>query len=144
MKRLSLLLLVASLAGTALLTGTARASDKTSCGSKVISDWYDNGRIDRVYPTVCYRQALRHLPLDVDEYANARDVITRAMATAIAVQDKQSRHVTTPGGTNPAGTTQTSTNPNVVPPPTSSGGGNPPGTANSHADPLLTKAIKRL
>jgi hypothetical protein len=148
-KRLSLALLVASLAGSALLVGNARASSLSPCGNRVINDWYDNGRIDHTYPIQCYRDALHHLPTDVLQYADAKDVITRAMALAISAK---ASHQQPPGG----GTT-TSTSTNQTPTSTTGsnggsgpGGGsgsNPPGsssTPSSHPDPLLTKAIKRL
>ena len=141
MKRLALVLLVASLAGSALLVGSARASSMSACGSKVIADWYDNGRIDHVYPIPCYRQALQHLPLDVQEYADAHDVISRAMAAALV---KPSRVVGPPTGTDTTGTdtTQTTTT-NVSPAGPGGGDGNPPASTKG-PDPLLTKALKRL
>ena len=58
----------------------------------MINDWYDNGRMDRDYPIACYQQALQHLPQDIREYADAQDVIGRALTAAIARQgqNKQS------------------------------------------------------
>jgi hypothetical protein len=143
-KRLLLALLVASLAGTALLVGSARAASLSSCGNRVINDWYDNGRIDHTYPIACYRDALNHLPEDVKQYADAHDVITQAMAAAIAVQQKNTRKS---GGTDTTSTdtTETSTNssgPGVPP----SDNNPPPGSdpASSHHDPIFKNALNKL
>ena len=83
MTRLPRLLLVAGLAVLALTVSAAPAAAKTPCWSRVINDWYDNGRIDHDYPVACYQAALKHLPPDVQEYADAQDVIKRAMTAAI-------------------------------------------------------------
>jgi hypothetical protein len=143
-KRLLLALLVASLAGTALLVGSARASSLSSCGNRVINDWYDNGRIDHTYPIACYRDALRHLPEDVRQYADAHDVITRAMTAAIVAKTSREQHSQSTDTTS-TDTTQTSTNKSgpAVPP---SDKNPPPGTgpASSHHDPLIKNALNRL
>jgi hypothetical protein len=52
------------------------------CWKLVINDWYD-GRIDNVYPVRCYREAINHLPEDVETYSSAKDEINRAMLAAI-------------------------------------------------------------
>lgn len=92
----------AALAAVALVAGVAPAAAKT-CGQKVVDDWYDNGRVDNVYPLSCYRAALKLLPDDVKSYSNAPDEINRALQDAI----RQERDdVTTPGETGDvAGTT---------------------------------------
>ena len=80
-----LLALVASLAVLAsaaialTATGTAAAS---ACGDRVLADWADNGRIDRLYPLRCYRDALDSIPADIRDYADAEDVIARALQDA--------------------------------------------------------------
>jgi hypothetical protein len=55
---------------------TAMAS---ACGDRVLDDWWDNGRIDRVYPHQCYRDAIDSIPADLRDYANVEEVITRAL-----------------------------------------------------------------
>jgi hypothetical protein len=55
---------------------TASAS---ACGDKVLNDWWDNNRIDRVYPVQCYRDAIDSIPADLRDYANVEEVITRAL-----------------------------------------------------------------
>jgi hypothetical protein len=49
------------------------------CGDKVLDDWWDNGRIDRVYAVQCYRDAIDSIPADLRDYANVEEVITRAL-----------------------------------------------------------------
>ena len=46
----------------------------------LLNDWYD-GRIDQTYPVHCYRDALKHLPADVQTYSSAHDDILRALQT---------------------------------------------------------------
>jgi hypothetical protein len=65
----------------AIAAGTAAASGP-SCWKVVVSDWYADGRVDGTYPTVCYEQAIQHLPGDVKAYADAADEIQRAMLAA--------------------------------------------------------------
>ena len=48
----------------------------------MIADWYDNGRVDKIYPLHCYREAIKILPVDVRDYSSARDDILRALAYA--------------------------------------------------------------
>ncbi len=59
-------------------TGTALASG-SSCAQKVLRDWTDNGRIDGLYPSKCYLDAIASLPEDVRTYSSAVDDISRAM-----------------------------------------------------------------
>lgn len=75
--------LLAALAAAALAVAAAPARAAAPCWKELINDWYD-GRIDKVYPVKCYREALRHLPPDVDTYSSARDDINRALANRIA------------------------------------------------------------
>jgi hypothetical protein len=76
-----LLVLVLSAAATLAVAGPAAAA--TECGKKVLADWYDNGRIDRLYPLNCYEEAIDAIPEDLKPYADAEDVITRALQAAL-------------------------------------------------------------
>lgn len=79
LKHLSrLTLVIAALA--VVLPATASAAP---CWNKLLNDWYD-GRIDKTYKVECYKQALRHLPTDIQVYSSARDDIQRALASAVA------------------------------------------------------------
>lgn len=62
-------------------TGPAAAAPK-SCADDVVSDWYGDGRVDKVFPLHCYQQAIRSLPVDVLDYSNAKQDILRALAFA--------------------------------------------------------------
>jgi hypothetical protein len=68
-------------AGTAVAAGAA-ARSKPPCWKVLINDWYD-GRIDGIYAIPCYREALQHLPADVDTYSSARDDIRQALQKRI-------------------------------------------------------------
>ena len=76
------------LAAAALILGLgagvapASAKGKPPCWKTLINDWYD-GRIDGTYPIHCYREALQHLPTDVDTYSSARDDIKQALQKRI-------------------------------------------------------------
>jgi hypothetical protein len=95
----------------ALLTGTSSrpALAKTpSCADQVIADWYDDGRVGKIYPLHCYREAIAKLPPDVLDYSNAKEEIGRALA--FAKQGKPD-----PGGTDPTPpSTSTSTGTNTT------------------------------
>ena len=62
-------------------TGTAAAA--TKCGQQVLADWYDNGRIDKLYPLNCYEEAIDAIPDDIGPYVDAEEVITRALQGAL-------------------------------------------------------------
>ena len=57
-------LLAAVALGLVALAITGTAGSAQSCGTRVLDDWRD-GRLDGTYPVSCYRQALKHLPEDV-------------------------------------------------------------------------------
>ncbi len=74
----------AALLAVALLAGAARpAAAATPCWKALLNDWYD-GRIDQVYPSHCYTEAISHLPSDVQTYSSAREDILRALQSAKA------------------------------------------------------------
>jgi uncharacterized membrane protein YgcG len=67
--------------GVLATSGTAAAAEE-SCAKQVIADWYDNGRVDRIYELQCYRDAVKALPVDVRDYSSAKDDIMRALLHA--------------------------------------------------------------
>ena len=76
----ALLTLVASAFVALAVPGPAMAS---VCGDKVLADWFDNGRIDRLYQAHCYEEAIDAIPDDLRDYANARgDHLARAPGVA--------------------------------------------------------------
>lgn len=145
MTRLPRLLFVAVLAALALSVSAAPASAKgPACWARVISDWYDNGRMDHDYPVSCYQQALQHLPQDIREYADAQDVIGRALTAAIARQGKNKQ------STGPTDTTKrqvgpvVSSNPNDPNDPNNSSAVGPTGDNGDGGKSLFAKAFDRL
>ena len=91
------------------------AAGATPCWKSLLNDWYD-GRIDQTYSVHCYRDALKHLPADVQTYSSAHDDILRALQSAIARQ--KSLH-------KPVG------NDTLVPPENTSGSGGGSGSATT-------------
>jgi hypothetical protein len=85
---------VVALSAIAALSTAAPASSATACGKKVLADWFDNGRIDRLYPLNCYEEAIDAIPDDLRDYADAEEVITRALQAAL-------RGDLAPGGADP-------------------------------------------
>ena len=83
-------LTAAALVGTAVRPAPAQAA--TPCWKLLLNDWYD-GRIDQTYPVHCYREALKHLPSDVQTYSSAHDDILRALQSAIAKQHTEHKTV---------------------------------------------------
>ena len=86
----------ATAASSAAAAGTA-AKSTPPCWKVLINDWYD-GRIDGIYEIHCYRDALKHLPADVDTYSSARDDIKQALQKRIT-QGQQRRRTTTTNAT---------------------------------------------
>lgn len=89
----ALLALIASAVVALAVSGTAAAS--TPCGKKVLADWFDNGRVDRLYPPHCYEEAIDAIPKDLRDYADAEEVISRALQMAL-------RGELDPGGSDPS------------------------------------------
>jgi hypothetical protein len=115
-----MLAVLAAAAVAALLTVlvTAAPAMAASCGKEVVNDWYDNGRVDKIYPLACYREAIRILPTDVIDYSNAKEEIGRALAYAKQGQgdpgSKPAGTSTTPTATTPTTSTPTATTPQAT------------------------------
>ncbi|QEC46277.1 hypothetical protein FSW04_00915 [Baekduia soli] len=62
----------------ALLVALVVPALAQASGSAVIRDCTDDGQLSRSYSQSDYAQALAHLPADIDEYSDCRDVIRRA------------------------------------------------------------------
>jgi len=90
------LALLASVVATLLLPTTAMA---TVCGDKVLADWFDNGRIDRLYDLHCYEEAIDAVPADLRDYANAEEIIARALQAAVGGKLDRGGPDPTPGDT---------------------------------------------
>jgi len=71
---------------------TAAKASTTPCWKLLLNDWYD-GRIDQTYAIHCYRDALKHLPSDVQTYSSAHDDILRALQTAITQEKKSGKKI---------------------------------------------------
>jgi hypothetical protein len=67
---------VAALAASA----PALAAKQKSCAREIIEDWYDNQRVDKLYPLHCYHDALDSRGPDTENYTNLPDAILRALA----------------------------------------------------------------
>jgi len=93
---------------SALASGPALAKEK-SCADQVIADWYDDGRVGKIYPLECYRQAIAKLPPDVLDYSNAKEEIGRALAFAKQGKPDPGGEDPTPPATGSTATTKTDT-----------------------------------
>jgi hypothetical protein len=91
-------------AGALALLTTSGPALAASCGNKVVNDWYDNGRVDKIYPLKCYRDAIRILPTDVLDYSNAKEEIGRALQYARVGKPDPGGTSTGTGTTSPTGT----------------------------------------
>jgi hypothetical protein len=98
----ALVALLASALVALSFSGTADAA--TPCGKKVLGDWFDNGRIDRLYPVNCYEEAIDAIPDDLRDYADAEDVITRALQSALRGELAPGGRDPTPGDNTPGST----------------------------------------
>jgi len=75
--------LLLAAAAIAALSHTPSAYAATKCGKAVLLDWYDNGRIDKLYPLHCYEEGIDAIPNDIGPYSDAQDVIFRALQGAL-------------------------------------------------------------
>ncbi len=82
----SFLTLIAALAFSGLLSPGGSQAAEPTCSASVLADWFDDGRIDRVYPLTCYEDAIATLPPDLRDYTDASDVIGRALTSATRAQ----------------------------------------------------------
>ena len=98
--------LVVACAALAIFAAPAAAAPPP-CWKSLLNDWYD-GHIDHTYPVPCYRQAISHLPRDVQNYSSAKDDILRALQAAI---HPPKTPTTTSTGTTTTATTGTTTTP---------------------------------
>lgn len=85
------------------LAGPGVAFAARDCGDDVVGDWYDNGRVDKIYPLHCYDDAIDGLPVDVVDYSSAKEDIQRALQLAIRgkLVPKKDTRDPTPGGAVP-------------------------------------------
>ena len=82
--RTFMVLVVGGLAALSFLALAAPAGAATTpCGKKVLDDWWDNGRVDRLYPLHCYEEAIDGIPADIRDYSDAEAVISRALQAAV-------------------------------------------------------------
>jgi hypothetical protein len=74
----------------------ASAAAAAPCGSKVVADWLDDGRIGTLYAPRCYREALAALPDDVRTYSTAQEDIELALLARLRslAAKKSARHLT--------------------------------------------------
>jgi hypothetical protein len=94
MPRTFFVLVVVALCALSTLVVASPASAATECGKRVLADWFDNGRIDRLYPLNCYEEAIDAIPADIGPYSDAEEIITRALQAAL-------RGELDPGGADP-------------------------------------------
>ena len=106
----------------ALAAGTGSALAAPACARQVVADWYDNGRVDRLYPLRCYRDAIKTLPEDVRAYSSAKDDIERALQFRMRGKSDPGESPTPPSPPPPSPT----------PPPS------PPAPTTSEPDPSPT------
>jgi hypothetical protein len=92
LKPLARTTIVAAALFAAVVHAPPPAAAATPCWKALLNDWYD-GRIDHAYAVHCYRDALKHLPADVQTYSSAHDDILRALQSAIAKQQKTGQTV---------------------------------------------------
>jgi len=79
----SRLLIVIAVLSFGIVAPCPSSAAEAACSQRVLRDWSDNGRIDRVYALPCYEEAIAAMPTDIRDYTNAHDVIDRAMTTVV-------------------------------------------------------------
>ncbi len=114
------------------LAGTASAT--TPCGKKVLEDWFDNGRIDHLYPPHCYEDAIDAIPDELRDYADAEEVISRALQYSLRGDLAPGGHDPTPGDGN-SGDDDDRSGPNTPNNPNNPGGPNDPSNPTDTGNP---------
>lgn len=85
----------------AALAVSGSAQSMAGCAARVVSDWRD-GRIDRVYPVHCYREALQALPEDLRIYSSAETDIKRALQNRVQAKSAATAHSSAGGNGSPS------------------------------------------
>jgi hypothetical protein len=93
----TLAVLAAVLAAVAASGAAATpAAAATPCWKQLVDDWVKNARIDQAYAPSCYREALKHLPDDLEGYTAIREDIQRALQAAIRANSGREPEVVQP------------------------------------------------
>jgi hypothetical protein len=98
--RLAVLAATASVVALVLISPAPAAS---SCASRVLRDWSDDGHVASKYSLPCYEEAIEALPTDLRDYTNAEDVITRALTSAARAVGTESSAATPAGSARAIG-----------------------------------------
>jgi hypothetical protein len=107
----------------ASLSSAPSATAASPCATKVLADWYDNGRIDHLYRLDCYQEAIDAIPNDIRAYVDAEEVISRALQDAARGRN----------GVGPPPTTRKVPTDHTPPPPTAAP---PVNTSDASAVPV--------
>jgi len=80
----TLLLALTAFAGVGAAASAAHGAqhDATPCWKVLTNDAFD-GKVDGIYPTATYGEAVKHLPTDVQSYSSIAQVITQARQDAL-------------------------------------------------------------
>ena len=78
---LSLVVLLAALVAAFAVPSTAGAA--VPCRNRIYNEWYKSGKVATSFPLACYRDALRHVPLDAQVYSSLTDDIHAALLAAV-------------------------------------------------------------
>jgi hypothetical protein len=108
-RALRLALLVIALVMVSSVGSKPAIAKAKSCADQVIADWYDDGRVGKIYPLHCYTEAIAKLPPDVLDYSNAKEEIGRALAFAKQGKPDPGGSDPSPGSTGPTNTSSTET-----------------------------------
>ena len=98
--RLALLAATGSVVAFVLISPAPAAS---SCATRVLRDWSDDGHVASKYSLPCYEEAIEALPTDLRDYTNAEDVITRALTSAARAVGAESPAATAAASTPAVG-----------------------------------------
>ena len=80
----TLLLALTAFVGVGAAASAAQGAkhDATPCWKVLTNDAFD-GKVDGIYPTATYGEAVKHLPTDVQSYSTIAQVITQARQDAL-------------------------------------------------------------
>jgi len=91
---------------SAVASGMAAGSTPAPCWKLLLGEWY-TGKITSTYKPKCYREAIAHLPVDVQVYSSARQDIEAAEFAAAHHKPIPPERTTLPAATTTSGRTKT-------------------------------------
>ena len=94
--RIALVTAVALLGAVGALAAAPPTMAAQPCWKRLLDDWVRDARIDGTYPAACYRETIKNLEGDLEDYSSAREDIERALSLAVTKNDGRTPSMVVP------------------------------------------------